>query len=484
MQDRAFSTIFWSDCRSSPITVAVALRAGSLNAQLQVRGICVAWADLLIGTTTLELGYQVATRNERHVAVIPGISLSSALASPQAAKLKPVPTLSFQEARDLVLNQLRRDGGLPASELVPLLAAHGRVLAQNITADRDLPPFHRSVRDGFAVRSADLPGSFTVIGEVAAGTVFQGTAGPRQAVEIMTGAPMPQGADCVVMVEHCQRADGKMTTDRILAPETHIAKRGGEAGKGDMLLTAGARLDYPAIALLAATGHSGVEVYRKPRVAILATGDEIVEVDQTPLDHQIRNSNAWSLAAQVERAGGEPIILPIAPDTEPATRALIETGLQADLLLLSGGVSAGKYDVVEPALKALDAEFFFDRVAIQPGQPVVFGCARNKFFFGLPGNPASTMVTFEIFARAAVEILGGATDSPLPMTLARLTRPFHHRPGLTRFLPAVVSGTEVTPVDWQGSGDVPSLCRANAFLVADPEKPDYVVGDLIPILFK
>ena len=400
------------------------------------------------------------------------------------AKLKAVPTLTFQDAREIVLRELRRDGRLPAGELVTLRAAHLRILAQNITADRDLPPFHRSVRDGFAVRSADLPGTFTVIGEVAAGSVFEGAVGPREAVEIMTGAPMPEGADCVVMVEHCRVSDSKMTTDRTLTPDTHIAKRGGEAGKGDILLTAGTRLDYPAIALLASTGHSAVQVYRKPRVAILATGDEIVEVDQTPAAHQIRNSNAHSLAAQVERAGGEPVILPIAPDTEPETRALIEQGLGADMLLLSGGVSAGKYDVVEPALKTLGAEFLFDRVLIQPGQPLVFGTARSKFFFGLPGNPASTMVTFEVFARAAVEILSGASETTLPMTFARLTRPFRHRAGLTRFLPAVVSGTEVTPVDWQGSGDVPSLCRANAFLVADPDKPEYAVGDLIPILFK
>jgi molybdopterin molybdotransferase len=203
-----------------------------------------------------------------------------------------------------------------------------------------------------------------------------------------------------------------------------------------------------------------------------------------PAAHQIRNSNSYSLAAQVRRAGGDAVILPVARDEKDGTANLISQGLQSDLLLLSGGVSAGKYDFVEAALAACGAEFYFDRVLIQPGQPLVFGRARGKFFFGLPGNPASTMMTFELFARAALDLLSGAADSPLPLTLARLTRPFRHRTGLTRFLPAQVSCAEVTPVDWQGSGDVPSLCRANAFLVADPDRPEYAAGDLIPILLK
>jgi molybdopterin molybdotransferase len=219
-------------------------------------------------------------------------------------------------------------------------------------------------------------------------------------------------------------------------------------------------------------------------VAIIATGDEIVEVSDTPAAHQIRNSNAWSLAAQVTRAGGEPVVLPVARDKREATAPLIARGLECDMLLLSGGVSAGKYDLVEPALADCGAEFYFDRVLIQPGQPVVFGQARGKYFFGLPGNPASTMMTFELFGRAALELLSGALDAPLPMTLAKLTRPFRHKTGLTRFLPAIVSCTEVTPVDWQGSGDVPSMCRANAFLVADANRAEYAAGDAIPVLLK
>jgi molybdopterin molybdotransferase len=177
-------------------------------------------------------------------------------------------------------------------------------------------------------------------------------------------------------------------------------------------------------------------------------------------------------------------MLPVAKDSKEATAHLIRQGLGADLLLLSGGVSAGTYDFVEAALEECGARFFFDRVLIQPGQPLVFGEARGKFFFGLPGNPASTMVTFELFGRAALDLLGGMNDAPLPLTLARLTRPFRHKSGMTRFLPAEVSCAEVTPVAWQGSGDVPSICRANAFLVADANQPEYAAGDLIPVLLK
>ncbi len=252
------------------------------------------------------------------------------------------------------------------------------------------------------------------------------------------------------------------------------------------MLRAGARIDYSGVALLAAFGRTRVKVYRPPQAAILATGDEIVEPEDTPEEFQIRNSNAHSLAAQVRRAGGIPCVLPVARDTVSHTRGLIEKGLDADLLLLSGGVSAGKHDVVEEALAQLDAEFFFDRVRIQPGQPLVFGRARGRFFFGLPGNPASTMVTFEIFARAALELLSGQEEAALRMPLARLTREFHHRPGLTRFLPARLSadGGEVTPVDWHGSGDLPALARANAFLVVDADRAEYPRGEWIRVILK
>ena len=393
--------------------------------------------------------------------------------------------LSFVDARTTVLKEVRAAGILPPIETVRLEDCAGRILAEDIGADRDYPPFNRSVRDGFAVRSADMPGRVRVIGEVRAGERFEQSIQGAEAVEIMTGAPVPDGADAVVMVEHCTRHDdGSIETAHDAPAGSNIAPAGCEARMGTVILPRGSRIDYAGVAWLATTGHSKVAVYGRPRVAVIATGDEIVAVTETPALQQIRNSNAYSLAAQVRRAGGEPVVLPVAKDTKEATAEHIRRGLDADMLLLSGGVSAGKYDFVEAALEECGARFFFDRVLIQPGQPVVFGTARGKFFFGLPGNPASTMVTFELFARAAIELLGGANEAPLPVTLAKLSRAFHHRPGLTRFLPAEVSCTEVTPVAWQGSGDVSSICRANAFLVADPNRAEYGAGDLIPVLLK
>jgi molybdopterin molybdotransferase len=395
-----------------------------------------------------------------------------------------VPTLSFPEARACVIDRVAGARAIPVIEEVGLDCAAGRVLAGDARADRDYPPLARSVRDGFAVRSADTPGTLSVVGEVRAGGISASEVRRGEAFEIMTGAPVPRGADSIVMVEHVAR-DG----DRISCPPANpgqfINPQGCEARQDGVVLPAGRRLDYSAIAWLATVGIIRPAVFRKPHVAVIATGDEIVEPGEQPGPHQIRNSNVYSLAAQIARAGGEASILPVAKDTLESTRAGIERGLASDLLLLSGGVSAGKYDLVETVLAGLGAEFFFDRVRIQPGQPLVFGRVQGKFFFGLPGNPASTMVTFELFARAALELLGGQSETILPLTQAPLATDFHHKPGLTRFLPAWLSGDgTVTPVPWQGSSDLPAVTRANAFLVASPDREEWKAGDVIQILLK
>ncbi len=394
-------------------------------------------------------------------------------------------TLDFGGARRCVIEQITAARELPETEEVSLDTAAGRVLAEPVAADRDYPAVTRSIRDGFAVRVSDLPGRLVVTGEVRAGETFSGEIGPGEAVEVMTGAPVPRGADAVVMVEHITREDGHIAAPAA-DPGQFIAPRASEVRAGERLLAPGQRIGFAEVAALAMAGCGRVRVFRKPRVAIVATGDEIVEIEARPLPHQIRNSNAHSLAAQVRRAGGIPGLLPVARDSHDVTRALIERGLASDLLLLSGGVSAGRYDLVKDVLAGLDAEFFFDRVRIQPGQPLVFGRARGRFFFGLPGNPASTMVTFEIFARAAVELLEGQSEVMLPMTLARLTADFRHRTGLTQFLPARLGadGTEITPVPWHGSSDIAALARANAFLVADSDRERWQAGELIRVLLK
>ncbi len=388
--------------------------------------------------------------------------------------------LTFSEARAAVL----RDIGprQPAAERVPLPDAAGRVLAADLLADRDYPPFARSARDGFAVRAADLPGRLRVIGESKAGVAFPGSLGAGECVEIMTGAPLPAGADAVIMVEWTSRDGDFMVTERTVPAGDAFNPRGIEAARGSLLLARGTPLDFARIGMLAACGVAEPLVYRRPRVAILATGDEIVPVTETPGDSEIRNSNSYSLAAQVARAGGVPEILPVAKDDWQSTWQMIDWGLRADLLLLSGGVSAGKYDIVERVLADFGARFCFDRVKVQPGQPLVFGAAQERFFFGLPGNPASTMVTFELFARAAVELLCGIPEPRLPLFAAPLTADFRHKPGLTRVLPAVHADGSITPVPWKGSGDLASLARSNCFLVADPDREVWNAGDLIQVL--
>ncbi len=394
-------------------------------------------------------------------------------------------TYSFADARRLVVERAlaaRR----PETENVPLEQCAGRVLAEFASADRDYPPVARSLRDGFAVRTVDLPGELALIGEVRAGSEFAGGVGAGQCVEIMTGAPVPRGADAVVMVEYAKREGAAISIERRPASGEFINAAGSEARRGQAVLPAGFRLGFAQIALLATLGKTQVKVYRRPRVAILSTGDEVVAVDATPNHTQVRNSNAHALAVQVTRAGGIPTILPVARDEKEATRLLISEGLSHDLLLLSGGVSAGKYDYVEPVLAEFGAEFFFDRVLIQPGQPLVFGRARDRFFFGLPGNPGSTMVTFELFGRAAVELLGGQQHSDLYLPRLKLTGDFSHKPGLTRFLPARVNedATEVTPIRWQGSSDVTAMARANAFMMCDSETESWRAGDPIGVLFQ
>ena len=397
--------------------------------------------------------------------------------------------LPFHEARAIVLERTAALAPRPTPETVALADALGRVLAAPVRADRDYPPFPRSARDGFAVRAADVaepPARLHLLGETRAGEPSRFALEPGQAVEIMTGAPAPQGADAVVMVEYSRRDGEHVILEASVEPGRNIVAQGGETPAGAVVLEAGARLDYPQIALLASVGCASVPVFRRPRVAILSTGDEVVPIEAAPESFQIRNSNAWSLAAQVRRRGGEPLILPVAPDRLPATRDLIRKGLEADMLLLSGGVSMGKHDLVETALDELGADVFITQVKIQPGKPLVFGRIGERPIFGLPGNPVSTMVTFELFARAALEILGGIPSPPLPFFEARLAAPFRHKPVLTRFLPARLKGqyfeAAVEPIQWQGSGDLTATARADCFLVAPDTRESWEAGERIWVL--
>jgi molybdopterin molybdotransferase len=403
--------------------------------------------------------------------------------------------LSFSEARSLVEDYAAKLS--PTNpEMLPLLESAGLVLAEDLLADRDFPPFPRSTRDGFAVRASDLtalPARLRCIAEIKAGATIEQSAitiGPGEAAEIMTGAPVPRGADAVVMVEYTERSAGTVTVQRAVASGENIVPMGSEGRNNSVMVPRGTRINHATVAIAAAIGRPEVAAYRRPRVAILATGDEVVDINLRPGANQIRNSNSYSLAAQVYAAGGDPVLLPVARDDAGDLAPLLRKGLESDLLLVAGGVSMGKYDLVEPVLASFDARIFFTGVRIQPGKPVVFGDAKsgekNTPFFGLPGNPVSTMVTFQLFARPLLDALAGSKPQPLPFAQATLESAFTTRAGLTRFLPAQLGGTHLRPqvelTRWQGSGDLMAVSRSNCYIVVPPDREQFAAGEAIAIL--
>jgi len=445
--------------------------------------------------------------------------------------------LAFEDAYEVVrehCQHILKAGDRPSEELL-LMQGLGRVLAESVKADRDFPPFRRATRDGFAVRADDLASGVTllrVVGQVRAGDSYDLPLASGEAVEIMTGAAVPVGADAVVMVEYTERksqeinhkghegtqrrqepeqtnpdpvdvlglskdeqahpeevvAEDLVEIQRSVASGENVVPAGAEARAGQELLPRGVRVGPAQIALAAAAGKASVKAYRESKVAILSTGDELVDVAEKPGPSQIRNSNSYSLAALVTEYGGEPVQLPIAPDEESKLTELIHEGLKADMLLLSGGVSMGKFDLVEQALKALGAKFFFTGVLIQPGKPVVFGEVGAVPFFGLPGNPVSVMVTFELFARQMVEALGGAEPERVKSAKAKLRKEFKTKTGLTRFLPARLEGglddAEVEVVPWQGSGDMLAAAKANCYLVVPPDREKLAKGEIVTVVIR
>jgi molybdopterin molybdotransferase len=401
---------------------------------------------------------------------------------------------SFLEARRIV-EEYAATLSPTKPELLSLLESAGLVLAEEVRADRDFPPFPRSTRDGFALRSGDvatLPARVHCIAEVKAGATAEQssvTVGRGEAVEIMTGAPVPDGADAVVMVEHTQRGGETITVQRTVNAGENIVARGSEARRGDLMVSRGTRVNHAIVAIAAALGRTELAAYRRPRVAILATGDEVVDINLQPGPNEIRNSNSYSLAAQVQAAGGEPILLPIARDEPDDLALLLRKGLETDLLLITGGVSMGRYDLVEQVLASFEARFFFTGARIQPGKPVVFGEVRSGQatpFFGLPGNPVSTMVTFQLFAHPVLDALSGAIPQPLLFAQAKLKSKLTAKPGLARFLPARLLGAlqrpEVELIPWHGSGDLMAVSRANCYVVVTPDREKFSAGEAVTIL--
>jgi molybdopterin molybdotransferase len=379
---------------------------------------------------------------------------------------------------------------LPGDD-VDLSAAVARVLAEDVAADADLPPFDRSAMDGYAVRAADVTGApvtLAVIGELRAGLYPDRDVGPGDAVRIMTGAPVPRGASAVQQVEKTRSFDGGRRVE-ILAPvETgqNIARQGSEARLGDVLLERGHLVDPAAVAVLAAVGKGRVRVARRPRVAVMVTGDELVDVWSTPARGRIRNSNSYALVAQVLEAGGEPVDLGVIPDDRERIAQALKEAFLCDVVVISGGVSEGAFDFVEEVLARYDVRVAFDKVAIKPGAPLVFGRRGEKLVFGLPGNPVSAQVTFDIFVRAALLRMQGARVCSRPLVEGQLEDAVRNRSGRRAYLPAQVrfeAGRFVArPLRSMGSGDVVAHARANGLAILDAHRLQAAAGETVPIL--
>lgn len=383
--------------------------------------------------------------------------------------------ISISEATQIVLQHVPK---LPGVE-VALAEATNRVLAEDITADMDLPPFDRAQMDGYAVRAADVaqtPARLKIVGESAAGAGWHHEMNPGEAVRIMTGAPVPSGADAVQQVELTREQNGAGTVEILESVESgrSIVKQAAEIKSGETVLRAGADINAQTIAMLASFGYAQVRVGKRPRVAVMATGSELVDVREKPGRDQIRDSNNYTIEAYTTLAGATVKRVPLAGDDREELKRQMSAALNnCDVLVTSGGVSMGVYDFTKTAFRELGAEIFFERVALRPGKPTVFGRIGSTLIFGLPGNPVSVAVTFNLFVRAALRAMQGATETSLPELTAVLTRDLKGSKDRESYLPAVLRTDEkgtllADPLRWGGSSDFVSFARATALISVPP----------------
>ena len=400
-------------------------------------------------------------------------------------------SLTVKKALQLVIDHCKqlKDRDL-SSEVIPIREAYGRILAESVYLDTDQPPFDRSMRDGYAILSEDiqeLPARLKCLGEVKAGEVSSLCLKKGEALQIMTGAPVPAGADAVVMVEYTERPNSdEVIILKSSTSKSNIALKGSERKVGDLLVSKGDRVSSIELGGLASVGKSQIYLFKRPTVGILTTGDELVEVDEKPGPGQIRNSNAYLLYSQVLKIGGIPKILSTATDNIKDLRNQINKGLRNDVLLISGGVSMGKYDLVEPVMSELGIQIYFESVTMRPGKPTVYARKGKQFVFGLPGNPVSTFVAFELFVNPVLKTLQGLGPGTHPIIRGRLEREVIEKSGRTTFLPAVVAdqgdGVKVDPVSWKGSADIFSMVGANGLIVVPLETERLSPGDLVDII--
>ena len=396
--------------------------------------------------------------------------------------------IHVDEAREIILSKISAKG----VEKVSINDALGRVLAEDITARRNNPPMDNSAMDGYAVIAADIqtatpdnPVKLEVVDNVPDGSVAQVTLQNNQAIRIMTGAPIPPGADAVLMQEDTDKnGSGILAKDKAEVGE-NIRLAGEDVKIGEVVIPKGVTITPAHIGMMAVVGRSHIYVSQRPTVAILSTGDEIVELDEIPEGPCIYNSNGYMLAAQISSAGALPCYLGVAKDDEKDLMEKFDWALKCDIVVSSGGVSVGDYDLVKASLDKLGNEMVFWKVAMKPGKPLAFGKIGETPIFGLPGNPVSSFVSFEQFARPAIKKMMGAKDV-LPRTLqAKLTRTVRKKTGRLHFMSAVVSWdngeTTVTPAEEQGSGVLKSTVTANSLLVFPLEKDELQSGEQVTV---
>ncbi len=378
-------------------------------------------------------------------------------------------------------------------EKVGLMEALGRVLGEDIIASRDNPPWDNSAMDGFAVRWEDIkqehaitrPAELKVIEDVPAGKTATKTVGAGQAIRIMTGAPIPKGADTVIKVEETEPSEGQVRIFKAPERGANIRPQGEDVKKGECIIPKGTQIRPAEAGMLAILGKSFILAYQQPRVAVLSTGDELADLDERFNEDKIINSNSYGIAAGVKEAGGVPILLGIAKDQPAALKEKIAHGLNADILVLSGGVSMGDYDFTKAVFKDLGAEMNFWKLAIRPGQPLAFGKIQGRLAFGLPGNPVSSMVTFEQLVRPAMLKMAGHRSYGRPVVQAVFMEKFSKRTDRRHFLRGVLSLDDgvlkVRTTGDQGSGILTSMVKANGLIDVPEEVERLNPGDLVHV---
>jgi len=397
--------------------------------------------------------------------------------------------ISVDEALATVLGAVEPLG----VERVPLLDALGRVLAQEVRSPRDIPGFDNSAMDGFAVRSADVAGAtadnpvrLTVTETVPAGKMPSHEVHPGQAARTMTGAPIASGADAIVPVEQTRESGNQVEILTSAPPHAFVRPRGEDVKQGELAMTPGRLLGAADLGMLASLNRAMVGVYRRPRVAIVATGDELVDVDEAPSGAQVVNSSAYALSGGIREAGGEAAMLRVARDTPDEVRERLTEAMAFDIIFTTGGVSVGQFDHVKTVMDELGLKTLFHGVAQRPGRPLKFGTLENRPVFGLPGNPVSTLVCFYLYARPALLKMSGRTEVGLPRVTARCARDIKLPKGLTEFVRVKLerrdSGYVAVPTGNQGSGIFSSIARADGLLIGPAERERLREGDSAQVL--